>query len=106
MATTSIEIGSGTWTIEEIPSDSPELLRMEAIGVCKNAEKRLLITDEGCDDAYYQTLFHEIVHAIAKENNLTFNDDEDAVDRLGLALYGLFKQNNWVIPKELQRAKK
>lgn len=106
MVTTSLEIGSGTYTIEQVDANSVELLKLDgAIGLCKYMDKRILISDEGVDDTYYQTLWHEVIHAVAFEHGLPFVADEDIVDRLGAALYTLFKANNWAIPKELKRGK-
>ena len=108
MGTTSIEIGSGTWTIDVVPADHPELIRGSAWGIAVPAAKSILISEDLGEDTYYQVLLHELLHAVSIESVVGYFDDlsEEAhhdLDRLAKGLYGMMKANGWKIPKELRR---
>lgn len=62
-------------------------------GSCNFDESIIQILDELSDDKKEQTFIHELVHAIFKEAGYD-EQDEDMVNRLGIVLYQVLKDND------------
>lgn len=56
------------------------------------------INNELAQERQHQTLIHEMVHAMFCEAGISVEDEEDVVNRLGLVLYQVLKDNDfsWV----------
>lgn len=63
------------------------------LGFCIYSENKIEINDQVHVERQKQTLIHEMMHAIFQEAGI--EDDEDIVNRLGLVLYQVLKDNDF-----------
>ena len=104
-STMLIDIGSGTWEVFTVPPRDDKLMhgQHEALGMCYYQDKQIYLANTDNLDTWFQTLFHEIVHAIAFEygiGSLMEEAGHEDVDRLGLAVYDILKRNQYIQQEE------
>lgn len=105
---TTREAMGKTWTVELWPDDSGLTKGGSSYGHQRNSGQYLRINANLKLDSRDETLFHELIHTVAADFNLTLN--EDTVARLSMALYaflrgfGLWNEFPWP-DKETKYAK-
>lgn len=86
------------------PSDVDMFHRSSLWGQCDFWTRGIRIYDDGnlSDSDVFQTILHEVIHAIAEGLNLKWlgdwkdKDKHDELDLLALALVDTFTRNGWI----------
>lgn len=102
----SIKVGGITYKVElkDLSTRNDEASGKQ-LGWCVYDEDKIEINEKLTQPRIEQTLIHELVHAIMYEAGL--EQDEDMVNRIGLVLHQVLKDNDfgWLQEKEYKEIK-
>jgi len=87
-----IKIGPLEWNIVQVPLDGKELNHSEYLGSYTQAELTIRIASDMPDSVREVTIWHEIIHILANQRNITL--EESQVDALAFGLIEFLIDNN------------
>ena len=89
-----IKVGGIVYKVEYKELEADEGIQL---GWCKKSQSLIEINNHNvCEQLQEQTIIHEMTHAIFNESGLDLGDDEeDVVNRIGLVLHQVLKDNDF-----------
>lgn len=73
----------------------------QQLGWCVIGENKIEVNNQIAYERQAQTLVHELMHAIFFEAGLNLENEEDLVNRIGLILYQVLKDNDFTWIREV-----
>lgn len=88
-----LKVGGLTYDIEFKELEADEGVQL---GWCKRTQTLIEVNNHNISEQLQnQTLIHEMTHAILFEAGLELENEEDAVNRIGLVLHQVLKDNDF-----------